>query len=376
MTTACLRHRLAYMVSGYRAGCRYPSHPRRAMGRRLGSNHFMSSYMLCGAANLWCRITCTLSSRLPLAPHTNTFNFKLQFYFFVWLVSRQPLTGCSSMSTTRCMTSPWTSKGPCGTSGEGDCVRQLPLSDRCGSWWVYLRPHHPRRTKQEVCPVGAVAWHASKRKAQDFGAQQVEATTDCQASSWARCHSQSGLETFGHQTPWGSQGCSPHRFSQELQAQALWRDPWRSGALQETCEGEGQDAMAKAQIHTCCQAQTAWRQEACSEGRHTAHWSCLAISEGQIAAESKFASGVLCPSAKIRSVQYEYWHRGEDLSLGTGELVQEALLPYLHDKAWFDIGALGKSLVSASVCTLLHVSLFPLHSLSASALTSAHKHIL
>ena len=29
MTTACLRHRLAYMVSGYRADCRQPSHHRR-----------------------------------------------------------------------------------------------------------------------------------------------------------------------------------------------------------------------------------------------------------------------------------------------------------------------------------------------------------
>lgn len=34
--------------------------------------------------------------------------------------------------------------------------------------------------------------------------------------------------------------------------------------------------------------------------------------------------------AKIRSAQYEYWHRGEDLWLGTGELVKQAMDMYLH----------------------------------------------
>eukprot|EP00438_Fugacium_kawagutii_P027388 Skav208435 [mRNA] locus=scaffold1952:79215:80105:+ [translate_table: standard] len=36
--------------------------------------------------------------------------------------------------------------------------------------------------------------------------------------------------------------------------------------------------------------------------------------------------------AKIRSAQYEYWHRGDDLWLGTGELVTEALRrPYVQN---------------------------------------------
>ena len=50
MTTACLRHRLAYMVSGYRADCR-----RRAMGRRtldqIISSEATCFYTLCWTAD-------------------------------------------------------------------------------------------------------------------------------------------------------------------------------------------------------------------------------------------------------------------------------------------------------------------------------------
>ena len=51
MTTACLRHRLAYMVSGYRADCR-----RRAMGRstldQIISSEATCFYTLCWTAGL------------------------------------------------------------------------------------------------------------------------------------------------------------------------------------------------------------------------------------------------------------------------------------------------------------------------------------
>ena len=42
--------------------------------------------------------------------------------------------------------------------------------------------------------------------------------------------------------------------------------------------------------------------------------------------------GTTALRAKIRSAQYEYWHRGDDLWLHTGVLVKQAMAPYLQSK--------------------------------------------
>lgn len=45
------------------------------------------------------------------------------------------------------------------------------------------------------------------------------------------------------------------------------------------------------------------------------------------------APGTVGLRAKIRSAQYEYWHRGDDLWVHTGLLVKQALAPYLQTKS-------------------------------------------
>ena len=43
-----------------------------------------------------------------------------------------------------------------------------------------------------------------------------------------------------------------------------------------------------------------------------------------------FSPGTAALRAKIRSAQYEYWQRGDDLWLHTGLLVKQAMAPYLQ----------------------------------------------
>ena len=72
-----------------------------------------------------------------------------------------------------------------------------------------------------MCAVGTMVWPCAEREAQDIGIEQCEPTADCEKSSWARCDPQSRPETFGSQTPAGSQDCLARRLRQKLQAHKL-----------------------------------------------------------------------------------------------------------------------------------------------------------
>ena len=85
MTTACLRHRLAYMVSGYRADCRQPSHHRRHsspqtrmmscfLGHLLVHHQWLRQRRFSGLkqtfnANWVCMVICSI--QCPTPQHIN-----------------------------------------------------------------------------------------------------------------------------------------------------------------------------------------------------------------------------------------------------------------------------------------------------------------
>ena len=85
MTTACLRHRLAYMVSGYRADCRQPSHHRRHsspqtrmmscfLGHLLVHHQWLRQRRFSGLkqtfnANWACMVVCSI--QCPTPQHIN-----------------------------------------------------------------------------------------------------------------------------------------------------------------------------------------------------------------------------------------------------------------------------------------------------------------
>lgn len=88
-----------------------------------------------------------------------------------------------------------------------------------------------------------------------------------------------------------------------------------------TCEEKWQIAMDQAMLCEDEDAQAPWWQAPESKCGTQHIDRCWKFIKERLVKGSHVRAGSICLHRKIRSAQYEYWHRGDDMWVCTGELV-------------------------------------------------------
>ena len=130
---------------------------------------------------------------------------------------------------------------------------------------------------------------------------------------------------------------------------------WQCGALQEASESRWEVGLAEAELCQGCYSQSP-RGKAIYplQGRHPGDWQYWKFLKDRVQINQNCRVGSAALRAKLRSAQYEYWHRNQDLWVATGALCSWEMTKFIQS-VW---SILSENKGNRTSCVLLSEDLF------------------